>query len=337
MEDATRRTAGQGVCARACASFAAGDREMGEEKQYCSGRVAVVTGAGRGIGRAHALAFAAAGASVVVNDLGVSYSGEKERISPADEVVDEIRKGGGQAVANYCDVAEWAGAQALLETALQAFGKVDILVNNAAIIRPDALIQTREADFDEVVRVNLKGTFCPSRAFAEHWVNRAQAGSLVEASIICTTSRVGLHGTPFYLVYGCTKAAVAYFVESSAAELRQYGIRVNGVAPRADTRMMGDATRRLAQVAGGAGVKAVFDALKSALPKADERMDPASISPLVVWLASDCSKAVNGKVFSVMTGRIGLHEGWREIGHVQLPSSHTVEHVARAIPALLAK
>lgn len=190
----------------------------------------------------------------------------KEHSSPADEVVGEIRNRGGQAVANYCDVADWAGAQELLKNALDAYGRVDILVNNAAIIRPDALIGTRETDFDEVVRVNLKGTFCPTRAFAEHWVRQAQAGVAVDASVICTTSRVGLHGTPYYLVYGCTKAAVAYFVEGCAAELQQFGIRVNGVAPRADTRMMGDATRRLKEVAGGAGVKAVFDTLRSAPP-----------------------------------------------------------------------
>jgi NAD(P)-dependent dehydrogenase (short-subunit alcohol dehydrogenase family) len=310
---------------------------MRPQNQYFSDRVVIITGGGRGLGRAHALAFADAGASVVVNDLGVSYSGEKERSSPADEVVEEIRGRGGKAIADYCDVADWAGAQALLQTALQAYGRVDVLVNNAAIIRPDALTRTRETDFDEVVRVNLKGTFCPSRAFAEYWVQQANAGKPVDASIICTTSRVGLHGTPYYVVYGCTKAAVAYFVEGFAAELQQYGIRVNGVAPRADTRMMSDATRRLEEVAGGAGVKAVFDTLHSAPPSDVERMDPASISPLVVWLASDDSRPVNGKVFSAMSGRLGVYEGWREVGHVQLPLAHSVEQVARTVPTLLAQ
>ncbi|HKQ80794.1 MAG TPA: SDR family NAD(P)-dependent oxidoreductase [Steroidobacteraceae bacterium] len=310
---------------------------MGHEEQYCAGRVAVVTGAGRGIGRAHALAFADAGAKVVVNDLGVSYSGEKERTSPADEVVDEIRERGGQAVANYGDIADWTGARALLKTGLDAFGRVDILVNNAAIIRPDALIRTSETDFDEVVRVNLKGTFCPTRAFAEHWARQAQAGTPVDASIICTTSRVGLRGTPYYVVYGCTKAAVAYFVEGFAAELQQYGIRVNGVAPRADTRMMGDATRRLQEVAGGEGMRAVFNTLSTAPPSEDVPTDPTSISPFVVWLASDRSKPVNGRVFSVLGSRIGLHEGWRETGHVELPSTYSVEDVALTVPSLLAK
>jgi NAD(P)-dependent dehydrogenase (short-subunit alcohol dehydrogenase family) len=309
---------------------------MEQKKQYYTGRVVVVTGAGRGIGREHALAFAAAGARVVVNDFGVSYSGEKEHTSPAGEVVDEIRHGGGQAVADYCDVSDWTGARRLLDTALDAFGRVDVLVNNAAIIRPEALIHTCEADFDQVVRVNIKGTFCPSRIFAEHWADRTRAGNRVDASIICTTSRVGMHGTPYYLVYGCTKAAVAYFVESAAAELHQYGVRVNGVAPRADTRLMGDATRRLKEVAGGEGLRAVFDALSSAPPSENRPMDPASISPLVVWLASDSSKPVNGRVFSVMAGRIGLHEGWREIDHVQLPSPHSVEHIAVSVPRLLA-
>src|SRR5690606_35284330 len=182
---------------------------MASSQQFYAGLIAVITGAGRGIGRSHALAFAAAGARVVVNDLGVTYAGEREAISPADAVVAEIRSAGGEAVADYNDVANWAGAAALLRTALEAYGRVDILVNNAAIIRPAALTGTSEQDFDEVVRVNLKGTFCPSRCFAQHWMEQAAAGKKPDASIICTTSRVGLHGTPYYLTYGCAKAAVA--------------------------------------------------------------------------------------------------------------------------------
>ena len=216
------------------------------DTNICRDRVAVVTGAGRGIGRAHALAFAAAGARVVVNDLGVSFDGRREASSPADEVVDEIRRNGGEAVADHNDVADWRGAQALLETALSAYGDVDVLVNNAAIIRPAPLIDASEQDYDEVIRVNLKGSIGPSRAFAAHWAKRGSARR--DASIVCTTSRIGLHGTPYYLLYGCTKAAIAYFVSAAAAEWGSLDVRVNAVAPRADTRMMGEATRRFSKM-----------------------------------------------------------------------------------------
>lgn len=298
-------------------------------------KVVVITGAGRGIGRAHALAFAAAGASVVVNDLGVSYAGEREAASPADGVVEEIRAAGGNAIADHNDVADWRGAERLLGSAVRAFGGADVLINNAAIIRPSPFIETREADLDEVVRVNIKGTFAPMRAFAEFWTkNPVKAGDESRRQIICTTSRIGLRGTPYYLTYGCTKAAVAYIVEASAAELAPAGIRVNGIAPRADTRMMGDATNRLLQVAGDKGLQAVFRSTQSRALDAREAEPPESISPLVLWLASDRSQPLSGRVFSAMAGRIGLFEGGNERHLATLPASHTVEDVHRALASL---
>lgn len=300
------------------------------------GKVIVITGGGRGIGRAHALAFAAAGASVVVNDLGVNYAGEREGVSPADEVVEQIRSAGGSAVADYSDVADWRASEGLLETALRAFGRADVLINNAAIIRPSLFTETREPDLDEVVRVNIKGTFGPMRAFAEFWAKDApRQGEKPRRSIICTTSRIGLRGTPYYLTYGCTKAAIAYLVEAAAAELESVGVRVNGIAPRADTRMMEDATERLAQIAGEKGLQAVFRSTQSRDLDAREFEPPESISPLVLWLASDRSEPLSGLVFSAMAGRIALFEGRNERHLVTLSSSHTVEDVDRALGSLV--
>lgn len=300
------------------------------------GKVVVVTGAGRGIGRAHALAFASAGASVIVNDLGVTYAGAREAASPADAVVEQIRAAGGTAVADYNDVADWRGAEGLLSTALRAFRGADVLINNAAIIRPSAFIETTETDFDEVVRVNIKGTFAPMRAFADYWAHNAvEPLDKSGRSIICTTSRIGLRGTPYYLTYGCTKAAVAYLVDAAAAELAAIGVRVNGIAPRADTRMMGDATSRLVEIAGDSGLQAVFRSAQARDLEARQPEPPESISPLVLWLASDRSRPLSGKVFSAMAGRIGLFDGRNERELTSLKASHSVEDVDRALSSLV--
>ena len=299
---------------------------------HLAGQVVVITGAGRGIGRSHALAFAARGARVVVNDLGVTYDGTRESTSPADSVVEEIHRAGGEAVADYNDVSAWDGANGLLESALRAFNRADTLVNNAAIIRPSPLTDTAESDLDDVLRVNVKGTFAPLRVFASHWQQEGPRSAAQRGrSIICTTSRVGFRPAPYYVTYGLTKAAVAYLVEGAAAELSNLGIRVNGIAPRADTRMMGDATRRLSEIAGTAGIAGVFGD-----PAAVERPpEPAeSISPLVLWLASDGAHAVTGATFAVMAGRIALLDGRHERSVFALPLSHTPEDVHMALGSL---
>lgn len=301
----------------------------------CRDRVVVITGAGRGIGRAHALALARAGAKIVVNDLGVSYGGEREAASPAASVAAEVRAFGGEAVANESDIATWDGARRVIEQALDEFGHIDALINNAAIIRPKAFIETSDADFDETIRVNIKGTVLPTRAFAERWSQQRRASD-VPASVVCTTSRVGLFGTPYYLTYGFTKSAVAYFVQAAAAELASLAIRVNGIAPRADTRMMGDATRALHAAVGDAGLNAVFRAVGTAPPSATATQLPESIAPLAVWLISDRSRNITGRIFGSAAGRITVLEGWREINACQLAPDHGVAEVEEALRSMLA-
>ena len=298
-------------------------------------RVVVITGAGRGIGRSHALAFAAADTRVVVNDLGVTYAGDPEGVSPAEAVVKEIRERGGEAVADYNDVGTWSGAQALLATALSNFGRVDVLVNNAAIVRPGMITDANETDLDEIVRVNIKGTFGPTRCFARYWADEAKRKAKVDATIVCTTSRIGLRGTPYYSIYGLTKAAVASLVEAAAAEFAQYGVRVNGIAPRASTRMMGDAMRRLVEIAGEEALAAVFSGGRARPPDGEEQEVPESISPLVVWLASSQSKPVSGCIFSAMGGRIALLQGMQERLAVSLPAHHSSDDVERVLGPLV--
>jgi NAD(P)-dependent dehydrogenase (short-subunit alcohol dehydrogenase family) len=300
---------------------------------YLAGKVVVITGAGRGLGRSHALLCAAHGARVVVNDLGVAFDGAREDGSPAHAVVDEIKRTGGQAVADLSDVASWDGCRQLLETTLTMFGRADVLVLNAAITRPRKFHELSESDWNDQVRVNLGGTVFPARAFSAHWVAKSHGGESVDASIICTTSKVGLRGTPLYLAYGCTKAAVAYFVGAAAAELAPHGIRVNGIAPRAITRMMQDATRNLIEVAGQEGIEAILRAVKS--PPPWDALGPDSVSPTVVWLASDQSKPVTGVILNVDGARIAVQEGWRDgsVGTVQ--AGHTVEDIHRIVLPLL--
>lgn len=297
------------------------------------GKVVVVTGAGRGLGRAHALAFAARGATVVVNDLGVSFSGLAESEQPADAVVAEIRALGQEAVADTNDIADWGGCERLLENALRSFGRVDVLVLNAAITRPRKLQELSLADWDDQLRVNLGGTVLPSRIFSAYWVSEAEQGRRRDASIICTTSKVGLRGTPYYLVYGCTKAAVAYFVQAAAAELEPFGIRVNGIAPRANTRMMQDATRNLIEVAGSHGVERLLRAVKS--PPPWDTWGPESVSPTVLWLASDLSQPVSGVVLNVDGGNIVVQHGWHDGLRVEVAQGHSVEDIHRLVRPLL--
>jgi NAD(P)-dependent dehydrogenase (short-subunit alcohol dehydrogenase family) len=264
-------------------------------KRLCEDRVAVVTGGGRGLGRAHALALAAHGARVVVNDLGGAVDGSGRSAGPADAVVEEIQGMGGTAVPNTDDCADWEGAWRLVQTAIEAFGRLDVLVANAGILRDRTLVNMTAEDWDAVMRVHLRGTFCTAHWAAEHWRERSKAGEAVDARLVCTSSASGLYGNIGQANYAAAKAGIAAFTTVAAAELGRYGVTANAIAPAARTRMteelFPDAMRRPEQG---------FDA-----------MAPESVSPVVVWLASPGSRAVTGRVFEVMGGRIGIAEGWR--------------------------
>ncbi|MFE3293425.1 SDR family oxidoreductase [Rhodococcus sp. NPDC059234] len=262
------------------------------------GRVVIVTGAGRGIGRAHALAFAAEGAKVVVNDIGVGGDGTATGESPGEQVVAEIIAAGGQAVVNGDDVADWDGAQNLIKTAIDNFGGLDVLVNNAGFLRDRMLVGMAEEEWDAVIRVHLKGHFAPLRHAAAYWRAESKAGRPVDARIINTSSGAGLQGSIGQGNYAAAKAGIAEMTIQAAAELKNYGVSVNAIAPAARTRMTVGA--------GGAMAEAM-----AAPDEGFDAMAPENISPLVVWLGSTESKAVSGRVFEVEGGKITVAEGWR--------------------------
>jgi NAD(P)-dependent dehydrogenase (short-subunit alcohol dehydrogenase family) len=262
----------------------------------CEGRVVVITGAGRGIGREHALAFAAEGARVVVNDIGAELDGSGSSSAPANEVVELIRSAGGEAVANGDDISTWDGAARLVVSTVERFGSIDTLVCNAGVLRDRMLVNMSEEDWDLVVRVHLKGHFLPLRHAAGYWRQEAKANRIVRGRVILTSSGAGIYGNVGQLNYGVAKAGIATMARIAAAELRRYGVTVNAIAPAARTRMTeGVFADAMAKPAAGE-----FDA-----------MDPANISPLVVWLGSDDAADVTGQVFEVAGGLIAVAENWR--------------------------
>jgi NAD(P)-dependent dehydrogenase (short-subunit alcohol dehydrogenase family) len=262
----------------------------------CDGRVVIVTGAARGLGRAHALAFAAAGAAVVVNDYGVALDGTGAATGPAQHVVDEIIAEGGQAVANADDVADWAGAKRLVDTAISTFGRLDVLVNNAGFLRDRMLVNLDEDQWDAVIRVHLKGHFAPMRHAAAYWRDESKAGRRPDARVINTSSGAGLMGSVGQGNYSAAKAGIATLSIVAAAELGRYGITVNAIAPAARTRMTEQTFADTMAAPEGGG----FDA-----------MAPENVSPLVVWLGSSESAHVTGRVFEVEAGKITVADGWR--------------------------
>lgn len=246
------------------------------------GRVVIVTGAGRGLGRAHALAFAAEGARVVVNDLGVGLDGVPAPGSPAAQVADEIRARGGSAVAHGGDIATTEGAASLIACAVDTYGRLDTLVNNAGFLRDRMLVNLDEDDWDAVMRVHLKGHFLPLRHAAAHWRAEAKAGRAPAARVVNTSSGAGLLGSVGQGNYSAAKAGILGLTLVAAAEMGRYGVQVNAIAPAARTRMTEQAFAETMAAPG----EGEFDA-----------MAPANVSPLVVWLGSDASAGVTGRVF----------------------------------------
>lgn len=264
----------------------------------CEGRVVIVTGAGNGLGRAYALGLAAAGARVVVNDLGVGTHGEAgETRGAAEQVVDLIRANGGEAAANSDDVADWDGGRRIVETALDAFGSLDAVVNNAGFVRDRMFVSCTPEEWDAVTRVHLRGHFCTSRHAVDHWRARQKAGEAVDARIVNTTSGAGLQGSVGQSVYSAAKAGIAALTLVQAAELARYGITANALAPNARTRMT---------------MTAFADTMTSHADAAFDPYAPENTAPLVAWLVSAASAHVTGQVFEPFGGTIGLAEGWTD-------------------------
>jgi NAD(P)-dependent dehydrogenase (short-subunit alcohol dehydrogenase family) len=261
----------------------------------CDGRVVIVTGAGRGIGRGHALEFARQGAKVVVNDLGAEVDGTGSSSGVVGEVVDAIRSGGGEAVANGDDVADWQGAQQLISTALETWGRLDVVVNNAGILRDRMLVSMTEDDWDLVMRVHLKGLFCVSHHAAAHWRELAKGGQPADARIINTSSAAGLFGNVGQTNYSTAKAGIAAFTLVASAELGRYGVTANAIAPIARTRM----------------TESLFPDIMAKPEQGFDRLAAENVAPLVVWLGSPESKSVTGRVFEIEGGLIAVAEGWR--------------------------
>jgi len=289
--------------------------------KICEGRVVIVTGAGRGIGRAHALAFARQGAKVVVNDLGVANDGVGGGSGPAEEVAEEIRATGGEAIANGADVSSWEATQALVRTAVDRFGGLDVVVNNAGFVRDRMFVSTSEEEWDAIVRVHLKGHFCLSRHACEYWRGKSKAGEAVDARIINTSSGAGLQGSVGQSNYSAAKGGIASLTLVQSAELGRYGITSNAIAPAARTRM----------------TEGVFADMAAPTDGSFDENAPENISPLVVWLGSAESSAVTGRVFEVKGGMIGVSDGWRDGPSVDKDARWEPDEVGAAVHDLLAK
>jgi NAD(P)-dependent dehydrogenase (short-subunit alcohol dehydrogenase family) len=286
--------------------------------KLCEGRVAIITGAGRGIGREHALLLAHHGAKIVVNDLGGSMDGEGNDQGPAQDVVDEIKAMGGEALANTDDISDWDGAQRLVQSAIDTFGGLDILINNAGILRDRMLTNMSEAEWDAVIKVHLKGTFAPSRHAAAYWRERSKAGETNDGRIINTSSPSGIYGNVGQTNYGAAKAGIASFTIIAAKELGRYGVTVNAIAPAALTRMT-----------EGLGMGQASEEDK-------ETMSPAHIAPIVCWLASPESAHVTGRVFDVSGRMLSVSESWHRGPTLENPTDDPTELGAK-VSELVAK
>jgi len=289
--------------------------------RLCEGRVAVVTGGGRGLGRAHAVTLAAHGAKVVVNDLGGAVDGTGSSGGPARGVVDEIRSAGGEALVSTDDCAAWEGARRVVQAALDAFGRLDVLVANAGILRDRMLVTMAAEDWDAVIRVHLRGTFSTSHWAAVHWRERSKAGDAVDGRLICTSSAAGLYGNIGQANYAAAKAGIAAFTTVAAAELARYGVTANAIAPAARTRMTED----------------LFPDHMRRPERGFDAMAPENVSAVVAWLASPESRHVTGRVLEVMGGRLGVAEGWRHGPAVQQEGAFDPTNLGPLVDRLLAE
>jgi NAD(P)-dependent dehydrogenase (short-subunit alcohol dehydrogenase family) len=281
------------------------------DERMVEGRVCIVTGAGRGIGREHALMLSAHGAKVVVNDLGASRDGSGDDAGPAQQVVDEIKAAGGEGAANTDDISTWDGAKSLITQAIDTFGGLDVLVNNAGILRDRMLFSMTEEEWDSVIKVHLKGTFGPSRFASEYWRNRAKDGQPNDARIINTTSASGLYANPGQTNYAAAKAGIAAFTQVAAQELSRYGVTVNAVAPGALTRLTEDL--------------GLADEMK-------EKYDPRWVAPIVTWLASPLSADITGQVIESSGITLAIGEGWQ-----RGPTTHEPPADPQDVDAVLRK
>lgn len=287
----------------------------------CDNRTVIITGAARGLGRAYALAFAAEGANVVVNDIGTSLGGEGRDTSAADEVVAMIKAAGGRAVANYEDITDWDAAKRIVDCAVEAFGDLHVVVNNAGIVRDRMFVSATIDEWDATMHVHLRGHFCVSRHAVDYWRAKQKAGGNPDARIINTSSGAGLQGSIAQAAYSTAKGGIASLTLVQAAELGRYGITANALAPSARTRMTeGAFAEKMAEVEDG------FDV-----------MDPANIAPTVVWLGSSESAHVTGCVFELEGGKIMLEQGWREGPCVDQQARWEPSQVGGAVAQLLAE
>jgi NAD(P)-dependent dehydrogenase (short-subunit alcohol dehydrogenase family) len=287
----------------------------------CEGRVVIVTGAGRGLGRAHALELARQGAKVVVNDLGASLAGEGVSNEPAHEVVTEIEKMGGEAVANGADIADFAEAGALVKQTIDTFGGLDAVVNNAGFVRDRMFVSCTEAEWDAVIRVHLKGHFAVSNHACAYWRDQSKKGKTPDARIVNTSSGAGLQGSVGQSAYSAAKAGIATLTLVQAAELRRYGVTSNAIAPSARTRM----------------TEEVFADMMKKPDSGFDVMAPENVSPLVAWLVSSDSRDVTGRVFEVAGGKISIADGWRLGPEIDKGARWDPADVGDAVKSLLAK